>query len=396
MSIFQQRAGKFMVALICLSMGLIFADFSVAKGKDTIKVVEVTTSGTIVGDKTNAAREQAISAGLVSAVALASVDLLPVAAQVENFQMLNQVLYDQVDKFIQNYTVLTEFVADFRYRVVMRVTVMLDRVEKQLADSGVILSQEEMPRALIFMAEQKLEAEMPTYWWGEKLVFVVPSSESGMADVLRDKGFTIVTRGNLVEPLNHDLNLSVEEAITIGRHLAADVVIVGMSKAETSSNVMSNTIKSYKGSVAAKAYRTDTGEIIASVSRTAVAAGERAAQTGREALANAGVLTGEELAKQVIAARQKAASMVPSVEIVVIGTGELKNFVAFRKMLGTISGVKGINIKEIKPDESTIAVEYNDSGETLAEELMLKIYDSFGIDIYEVSPERLGIELIPE
>ena len=396
MSIFQKGVHKCIVALIFLSMGFIFTDASAAKSKDTIKIVEVTASGTIIADKTAAARERAITGGLVSAVALASVDLLPVEVQVDNFKMLNQVLYNQVDDFVQNYKVLTEFVADSQYRVVMRVTVMLDRVEKQLASSGVILSQADMPRVLIFMAEQKLGADTPTYWWGEKLVFVVPSSELGMADVLREKGFTIVTRGNLVEPLNHDLSLSVKEAITIGRHLTADIVIVGVSKAQTSSNVMSGTIKSYKGSVAAKAYRTDTGETMASVSRAAVAAGEKADQTGREALSNAGALTGEELAKQIMAARQKAASIVPSVEIEVIGTGELKNFVAFRKMLGTISGVSGINIKEIKPNESTIAVEYNDSGETLAEELMLKTYDSFGIDIYEVSPERLGIELIPD
>lgn len=395
MSIFQKGAHLGLVVLIFLGMGLIFTDASAAKGKDTIRTVEVTASGTIIADKTAAARERAISGGLVSAVALASVDLLPVEAQVDNFQMLNQVLYNQVDNFVQNYKVLTEFVADRQYRVVMRVTVMLDRVEKQLSDSGVILSQAEMPRVLILMAEQNLGADTPTYWWGEKLVFVVPSSELGMADVLREKGFTIVTRGNLVEPLNHDLNLSVKEAITIGRHLTADIVIVGVSNAQTSSNVMSGTIKSYKGSVAAKAYRTDTGETMASISRAAVAAGENAAQAGREALSNAGALTGEELAKQIMAARQKAASMVPSVEIEVIGTGELKNFVAFRKMLGTIPGVSGINIKEIKPNESTIGVEYNDSGETLAEELMLKTYDSFGIDIYEVSPERLGIELIP-
>lgn len=393
---FQKGAYRCIIALVVLSMGLIFTDASAAKGKDTIKTVEVTASGTIVASKTNAAREQAISSGLVSAVALASMDFLPVEAQVDNFQMLNKVLYSQVDNFIQNYKVLTEFVADSQYRVVMRVTVMLDKVEKQLTGSGVILSQAEMPRVLIFMAERTLGADMPTYWWGEKLVFVVPSSELGMADSLREKGFTIVTRGNLVEPLNHDLNLSAKEAITIGRHLTADIVIVGMSKAQTSSNVMSGTIKSYKGSVAAKAYRTDTGETMASVSRAAVAAGERATQTGREALSNAGALTGEELAKQIMAARQKAASMVPSVEIELIGTGELKNFVAFRKMLGTVPGVSGINIKEIKPNESTIAVEYNDSGETLAEELMLKTYDSFGIDIYEVSPERLGIELIPD
>jgi ribosomal protein S25 len=395
MSVFHNRAGKMIVILIGLSMGWMVADISSAEDTDATKVVEVTASGTIVDKKADAAREQAIASGLVSAVALASVDLLPVEAQVENFEMLNQDLYDQVDNFIQNYKVLTEFVTHNQYRVVMRVTVMLDRVEKQLSNSGVILAQEEMSRILIFMAEQTLEEEMPTYWWGERLVFVVPSSEMGMADVLREKGFPMVKRSNLLEPLNYDLNLSAKEAISIGKHLTADIVIVGVSRAEMSSNVMSGTIKSYRGIATAKAYRTDTGDIIGAVSRTAVAAGEDAAYTGRKALANAGALTGEELAKQIIAARQRAAALVPSVEIEVIGTSELKNFVAFRKMLGTVPGVKGINIKEIKPNASTIVVEYSDSGETLADALMLKTYDSFGIDIYEVSPERLGIELIP-
>ena len=260
---------------------MFFVDSSAAKSKDTIKVVEVTASGAIAGDKTDSAREQAISGGLVSAVALASVDLLPMEAQVEYFEMLNQVLYDQVDEFVQDYKVMTEFVADSQYRVVMRVTVMLDKVEDQLSNAGVILTQEAMPRILIFMAEQKLGEDTPTYWWGEKLVFVVPSSEAAMADVLREKGFTIVTHGNLVEPLNHDLDLSIEEAIAIGRHLTADIVVVGVSKAEKSSNVMGGTIKSYKGTVAVKAYRTDTGDSVASVSRSAVAAGEQAAQAGQ-------------------------------------------------------------------------------------------------------------------
>ncbi len=396
MSVFHNRSNMLIVALICLCVGLFFVNSSAAKSKDTIKVVDVTASGVIAGNKIDSARQQAISGGLVSAVALACVDLLPMDAQVEYFEMLNQVLYDQVDEFVQDYKVLTEFMADSQYRVAMRVTVRLDKVEDQLSNAGVILTQEAMPRILIFMAEQKLEEDTPTYWWGEKLVFVVPSSEVAMADVLREKGFTIISRGNLVEPLNHELDLSIEEAITIGRHLTADIVVVGVSKEEKSSNTMGGTIKSYKGSVAVKAYRTDTGGAVATVSRAAVAAGEQAAQAGQEALSNAGALTAEELSKQIIAERQMAASTVPSVEIVIIGTGELKNFVKFRKMLGTISGVSGINIKEIKPNESTITVDYNDTGDTLAEELMLKTYDSFGIDIYEVSPERLGIELMPE
>lgn len=393
---FQYRTNALIILLICLFVGLFFVNSSTAKTKDTIKVVEVIASGAIAGDMTDSARQQAISGGLVSAVALASIDLLPMEVQVDSFEMLNQVLYNQVDEFVQDYKVLTEFVADSQYRVVMRVTVRLDKVEDQLSNSGMILTQEAMPRILIFMAEQGLGEDTPTYWWGEKLVFVVPSSEVAMADSLREKGYTIVPRGNLVEPLNHDLDLSIKDAITIGRYLTADIVVVGVSKADTSSNVMGGTIKSYKGSVAVKAYRTDTGGLVATVSRAAVAAGEQAAQTGREALSTAGTLTAEELSKQILVERQIAASMVPSVEIVVIGTGELKNFVKFRKMLGTISGVSGINIKEIKPNESTITVDYTETGDTLAEELMLKTYDSFGIDIYEVSPERLGIELMPE
>lgn len=394
MTVFHNKRGKFFMAMIGLFMGWIATGTHAATHEDSIKVVEVTAEGKIVAAKTDAAREQAISGGLVAAVALASADLLPVEAQVDNFQVLNQVLYDQVDNFVQNYKVLTEYAAGRSYRVVMRVTVMLDRVEKQLSGAGVILGQEEMPSILIFMAEQKLGEDAPSFWWGKKRVFRVSSSEEGMADVLRGKGFPIVARSNLGEPLNYDIDLSVKEAVSIGRHLAADLVIVGMSRAEGSTNVMSGTIKSYKGSVAAKAYRTDTGRAIATVSRSAVAAGEKAAQTGREALFNAGAVAGKELAAQIMAARQKAASVVPSVEIEVIGTGALKHFVAFRKMLGTVPGVKGINIKEIKPNESTIVVEYNDSGEKLAEELMLKTYDAFGIDIFEVSPERLGIELI--
>ena len=396
MFILHKGAGKLILAFVWLCMGFICPDIGLAQGKDTVKVVEVTASVKTAAANTDAAREQAISGGLVTAVALASADLLTVEAQVDNFEVLNQVLYNQVDNFVQNYKVLTEFVTGRSYRVVMQVSVMLDRVQERLSSSGVILGQEEMPSILIFMAEQKLGQDAPTYWWGEKPDYRVPPSEEGMADALREKGFTVVMRGRPDAPLNYDLDIAIEEAAAIARYLNADIVILGSSRAEASTNVMSGTIKSYQGSVAAKAYRTDTGKTIAAVSRAAVAAGENAARTGQEALSNAGALTGEELANQIIAARRKAASVVPSVEVEVIGTSDLKHFVAFRKIIGTVTGVKGINIKEIKPNESTISVEYSDSGEKLAEELMLKTYDAFGIDIFEVSPERLGIELISD
>ncbi len=125
MSVFHNRSNMLIVSLICLCVGLFFVNSSAAKSKDTIKVVDVTASGVIAGNKIDSARQQVISGGLVSAVALACVDLLPMDAQVEYFEMLNQVLYDQVDEFVQDYKVLTEFMADSQYRVAMRVTALI-------------------------------------------------------------------------------------------------------------------------------------------------------------------------------------------------------------------------------------------------------------------------------
>jgi hypothetical protein len=45
-------------------------------------------------------------------------------------------------------------------------------------------------------------------------------------------------------------------------------------------------------------------------------------------------------------------------------------------------------------DESVISVDFQGNAKELADALMLKAFDSFGINIYEVSQNRLRIELI--
>ena len=48
----------------------------------------------------------------------------------------------------------------------------------------------------------------------------------------------------------------------------------------------------------------------------------------------------------------------------------------------------------MKADESIISVDYEGTAQSLADELLLRTFESFGVDIYEVSPGRLGIELV--
>jgi hypothetical protein len=365
-----------------------------AQEKDTISVVEVMGSGAIHGDDMASAKEQAILNALVSAVATVATEIQPFQQQVDKFKLFNELLYNQTDRFIQGYKVLTEYLSGNNYRAIVQATVMKDRIKETLLGANLVMQEHVMPKILFFLAEKKMEDILPVYWWGQDLVFVVPLSEEAMAQTMKDKGMTVINHAVIVEPLNYRTDIPLQEAIDLGKHMAADIVIIGTAIAEKTSNVMDGTVKTFKGSVSAKAYRTETGKEIAFAARTAVFASENDEKGGREALFNAGMLVGQEMILQLTSAWESESDQQSLVEINIHGTRELANFIKFRKALGKIPGVKAIHIKVMKADESIISVDYEGTAQSLADELLLKTFESFGIDIYEVSPGRLGIELV--
>ena len=103
----------------------------------------------------------------------------------------------------------------------------------------------------------------------------------------------------------------------------------------------------------------------------------------REALAGAGLL------------REKAATGSARVVLTVEGTGSLGNFVKFRKSLGGMAGIEGIQVQEMRPNETTLLVGYKGSAQDLASALMLQPYDSFTVTIVEAGDNRLRVALAP-
>ncbi len=365
-----------------------------AQEDDTVSVVEVVGSGAIYGDDMASAKEQAILNALVSAVAAVAAEIQPFQQQVDKFNLFNELLYDQTDRFIQGYKVVAEYLSGNTYRAIVKATVMKGRVRETLLSANLAMKIHVMPKILFFLAEKKIEDILPLYWWGQDLVFVVPLSEEAMAQTLKDKGMTVINHGVIMEPLNYRADIPLKDAIDLGKHMAADIVIIGTAIAEKTTNVMDGNVKTFKGSVSAKAYRTETGKEIAFAARTAVFASEEDEKGGREALFNAGMLVGQEMILQLTSAWESESIQQSLVEINIHGTRELANFIKFRKALGKIPGVKAIHIKVMKADESIISVDYEGTAQSLADELLLKTFESFGIDIYEVSPGRLGIELV--
>ena len=389
--------------LVSFSLAMVLMAFNVAQAQEsaTTKTYVVVGTAAMRGGNVSAAREKAISDSLVTAVALMTKELLKVESLVDNFSQLNELLFDQTSTFIQGYKVLTEAGRDKSYRVIVQATVSGKKISKKLTAAGILRASTSLPSVLFLIAEQNLEQQSPMFWWSPLGSSFISISEAVMVERLQEAGFTIINhRGARNRPLVNwdDINkpdLTDLEAAELGAILKADVIVLGTSLASPSTNIMGSAMRSFNGTVTLRALRSDSAEPMLNLIRTSVAVSEDDAVGGREALVDAGAMAGPALAEELIIAWQKQAGRPSVIDVVILGTNQLAHYVKFRKTLNTISGVEGIRVKEIKPNEATLMVEYIGKPQDLASALMQQNFKSFGINIFEVTPQNLKVELIP-
>ncbi len=371
-----------------------------AENQIPTKTVVVTGTGKIHQKDSARAREEAIADSLVSAVNRVAVELFPLESLVRNFQAFNEMIYGNTDKFIQYYKVLAEVSSVNNYRVMVEATVSINTLKNFMSSSGVLLEEKPLPKILLLISDQNLSDPLPKYWWGQEKYFSESPSITALVNPIKTKGFPIIDpriiiQNTRVDPIYDTPDLNDTQAVTLGLSLQAGVVIVGKSVASTGPNIMGKHIRSFKGIVSARAIRTDTGSEIATTMQTSVTTNTDEIAGVRDVLSRAGSLAGEDLASQILAAWQKHEKQSNLLEIIVKGTGDIATFEKLRRLINNISGVKNLQIKELKPDEATIQVDFQGIAKELADALMLNTSEPMGINIHEVSRDRLKIELTP-
>ncbi len=399
MPLFYSIIKKVSITTFCIAAVMVLSGIDAADAQQAKDTFIIMGAGNVKKEDVAAARRDAIKKCLVTAVGLEAAGLMNIDSMVQNFETLNEILYTNIDKFIRGYKVLTEARSDSTYRVMVQVTVSSKMVKRKLTKAGIMQGKMAMPKILFFIAEQSLEDGSPKYWWGRGMPFVNSASEKAMVEVMKEKGFKIIKHGPRIQNMAvrvvaGEPNLNDREAIDFAAKMNADVIITGSSVANNLSNTMGADMKSFKGLTAVRALLVKTGKQIGSISRAAVTANVNEVEGGRDALSGSGTLAGEDIARQIVSAWLKKDEDTENFEILLKGAGNLANFVMFRRMLSTVEGVKFVQVKELKSDKATIRVESNGTTKELAAALMLKAFESFGINIYDVSDSQLKIELI--
>lgn len=129
--IFIPLMGMLLLSAVLLSIRLVHA------GEETRTIAAVGTAIIYKAD-IETAKQQAIANGLVTAVDKAVSDLLNNELLSSNFRIINQIIYNNPDKYISDYKVLTQDITDKDYRVLVQAKVLIKKLENRLAKSGVM------------------------------------------------------------------------------------------------------------------------------------------------------------------------------------------------------------------------------------------------------------------
>ncbi len=178
-----------------------------AQNQSEDQTVDVIGTGRIYRENITTARNQAISDCLVTAVSLATKDLLQQQVFIESFQTINRLLLLKSDTFIQGYKVLTEDSTGRVYRVMVQATVSVDKIREILIQNEILSRNTGPLKVLLLIAEQDLEDILYKYWWGDAFSEII--SEAPLAAALAEQGFVVVDH-RPVWPTADDFDTSLE------------------------------------------------------------------------------------------------------------------------------------------------------------------------------------------
>ncbi len=349
----------------------------------------------IRGGDLSAARQEAINAGLSAAVHRVLTDLLPPETVSGNFQALNEVLLNQTDAFVRTYKVLAHSTLAANYRTVIEATVSVDRVKEALKTAGIHLVQRQFPSVLLCIAESYIDDPAPRYWWSGRSATNGAIAGDNLSLAFAEAGFVVMDPLAGVEFSGYPPELRATEAVSIGRQLQAEVVIVGLARTEDLTNSGTGT-SSYRGSITARAFRVSDGLQIAQTQRTVLVNDFEAEEPATSALSNAADRAAADLTAQIDSFWFKQAVAGNRIEMAIHGiSGNMANFVRFRGAVSNLSGVERLQLKEMAGDAAVLNLEFRGNPRTLADALLRLEFERFRITIGQLEADSLQVQLVP-
>jgi hypothetical protein len=322
---------------------------------------------------------------------------------VQNFQTLNDKIYTQTQGYIQNYRVLSEIPGPNVHQVTIQASVAVGDLEKDLQALGFLLGQVGKPRIMILVAEQQIGQQYYNYWWGTHrgTQADLNVAENTIMDRFREKGFDIVDpqaqAGSIkIPPAFQVVELSNQNAITLGKQVDAEIVIIGKALARSVGNIAGTALKSIQANVSMRAIQIDNARVLSSGVENSAAVHIDEVTAGSDAIKKASIKMSDKMMDDILKNFQKRVGASATVQLTVTGLAGADDVRKFKtSVLGQVRGVEGIHERSFAENVVKMDVDIKGSAQSLSQEISRKTFPDFNVRVIRSSWNTLEVQVSP-
>jgi hypothetical protein len=371
-----------------------------AQAQGDLQTTEATGQAALAGDLL-AAREKAKDDALRNCVQQVATTVVTAATEADQAQLLSDKIYSHSVGYVRRFQILDDKQDGNTWVTRLRCEVSEAKLDEDLLAFGIAYRRAGMPRVLVLVAEQSINASQASGWWqGGGNTADLRVVENALMDRMEKSGFTFVDAEVLqgkvkLESIGADPN--VAQAREIGVRSGADLVIVGRAIAKPLGEIPidNGTFYSSVANVSARAVRTDTGEVVAAAEFTSPAGkGFEQATAGRNALSEAGRQLAREMFTRVGKVWTREQSGVKRLSMTVKGVDDYGRLAAFKNVLvNSVRGVKDVQERSMEDGKAELDVAVSTTAQAFATDLATRKFQGFQVKVRKVTANAVEVEL---
>jgi DNA-binding cell septation regulator SpoVG len=342
---------------------------AVAAGQEKVRAEGMAS---IMNNRVDIARDRAIDSAQRNAVERVVGVMVSSSTEVENFQVKMDRILSESKGFIKSYKIVKEGKEGDVYEVTIDAVVETGRLKDRLEAIQLILARKSKPRLMILFNEQVQKDAI---------------AEAAMARYFMSQGFKLVDAG--VARKNRDVqdlhdSADRQQMTSIAQRYGAEVLILGRVEAASKSFKMGDVeVQSSDVAVSVKVVNGDTGEILASDSKSR--RGEFKTVTE-----GASVDLAKQMKEEILERWSSELTNTVTVKLIVSGLQNYGDLSRFKEILNTeIRGLKEMNQRSYARGQVELDLEIKGNTQNVADDLSAITLDQKKVSVLEITQNRI-------
>jgi len=389
-----KRLSIHLIILVAVLLILVIGAFAQSKE------IKAKGYGTIYGNNKAAARDKAIEDAQRKAVEQAMGTMISSESVTKNFQLISDRILSLSSGYIEKYRVISEKEVDGEVEVEIAAIVGMSKLNDSVQAIKNLIRRMDRPKIMVLIAEQSIREEGQQLSEKSRGDVVLSSTSLGVVEnvlieFFRAKGFDFVDRQALAGQIEIAAPLTLvndkERIKKIANLTDAQVVIFGQAQARTTGEVQG--IYSGQANISLRALKTDTGEIIAATNAHAAVPFVDPSTANTKALSEAAKKISQKLMDQILSQWQSESNGLRSICLVIKGVkyADVKKLRSW--LTKYVRGVKSVHQRYVKDGIAELDLDIQGSAQNLADELSEKKFQKKTIEVLDLLPNKVSIEL---